>query len=444
MDSIWKKSLKKSLKKTVDESAEHMMCGGKDDLTGVAGSANVISLLQVQIKVSVAVMFFKRFVASAIVERRHFKRLFYGTGYSILSLSIFQSSNDNNEDLSSIMSEPITPRDQLKSNEMKVRFEKFIMKVQHDFCRALEQVEKDHATHAIEEAERSENPAKFNVDRWLRKEGGGGITCILEDGQVLERAGVNISVVQGFLPPAAVAQMKSRGRNFHSKDGKGLPFFAAGVSSVIHPRNPHVPTVHFNYRYFEVEDWDEENECKKKTWWFGGGTDLTPYILHDEDAIHFHSSLKSACDEHGKHLYPKYKKWCDDYFVVTHRNERRGVGGIFFDDVDEPSQEGAFSFVKSCARSVVPCYLPLVKKRKDSAYDYSDREWQLVRRGRYVEFNLVYDRGTKFGLMTPGSRIESILMSLPKTANWKYNHIPPEGSKEYRLLQVLKNPKDWV
>lgn len=389
-------------------------------------------------------MYFKRFVAAFLVERRHVKSLVKRTGYTALSLSLFGSTSDANDDLSSTMSEPITSRVQLKNNEMRNRFEKFIMKVQHDFCRALEQVEMDHATLGINDAEESVRPTKFNIDRWERKEGGGGITCIMEDGEVFERAGVNISVVQGFLPPAAVAQMKSRGREFHSKEGKGLPFFAAGVSSVIHPRNPHVPTVHFNYRYFEVEDWDEVNQCKRKTWWFGGGTDLTPYILHEEDAVHFHSSLKSACDAHGKNLYPKYKKWCDDYFVVTHRNERRGVGGIFFDDVDYPDQESAFNFVKSCAKSVIPCYIPLVRRRKDSAYDYSDREWQLIRRGRYVEFNLVYDRGTKFGLMTPGSRIESILMSLPKTANWKYNHVPVQGTKEFKLLQVLKEPKEWV
>ena len=394
-------------------------------------------------------MYFRRLATSFFFERRHVvKSIVRRTGYTVMSLSLFKASTidpGENDDLSCLMAEPITPRDQLKSDEMKVRFEKFIMKVQHDFCRALEEVEKDHVTLGIDGT--TEKPATFNVDRWERpmENGGGGITCIMEDGQVFERAGVNISVVQGFLPPEAVAQMKHRGRNFRCKEGDtGLKFFAAGVSSVIHPRNPNVPTVHFNYRYFEVLDWEEETKNYKKTWWFGGGTDLTPYILHDEDAVHFHSALKSACDEHGKHIYPEYKKWCDNYFVITFRNERRGVGGIFFDDVDKPNAEGAFKFVQSCAKSVIPCYVPIVKRRKDAAYDLADREWQLLRRGRYVEFNLVYDRGTKFGLMTPGARIESILMSLPKTADWKYCHTPAEGTKEYKLLEVLKNPKDWV
>ncbi|OXB57061.1 UNVERIFIED_CONTAM: hypothetical protein H355_001754 [Colinus virginianus] len=222
------------------------------------------------------------------------------------------------------------------------------------------------------------------------------------------------------------------------KEGK-LPFCAMGVSSVIHPKNPHVPTMHFNYRYFEIEEADGT-----KQWWFGGGTDLTPTYLNEEDAVHFHKTLKEVCDKHDLKLYPKYKKWCDDYFYIKHRNERRGIGGIFFDDVDSPSKEEVFQFVQSCAKAVVPSYVPIVKKHCHDSYTPEEKLWQQLRRGRYVEFNLVYDRGTKFGLLTPGSRIESILMSLPLTARWEYMNTPPESSKEAEILEVLRNPKDWV
>eukprot|EP00057_Strongylocentrotus_purpuratus_P009767 XP_011664241.1 PREDICTED: oxygen-dependent coproporphyrinogen-III oxidase [Strongylocentrotus purpuratus] len=211
---------------------------------------------------------------------------------------------------------------------------------------------------------------KFKIDRWERAEGGGGITCILEDGEVFERAGVNISVVHGKLSPKAAAQMR--------------------------------------------------------------------------DATHFHRTLKAACDLHDPEYYPKFKEWCDNYFVVEHRGERRGLGGIFFDDIDQPTQEKAFSFVKSCATAILPCYIPIIDKHQKDPYGYKERQWQLLRRGRYVEFNLVYDRGTKFGLFTPGARIESILMSLPQTAKWQYKHTPQEGSKEAKLMEILKNPKDWV
>lgn len=320
------------------------------------------------------------------------------------------------------MAEPITPFDKLNANpdEMKTKMELMIMKVQKEFCSALEK----------EEGEQT-----FIVDKWDRKEGGGGISCVLQDGKVFEKAGVNISVVSGTLPPGAVTQMRSRGK----KLGEGnLPFFAAGISAVIHPLNPMVPTIHFNYRYFEVEDQDGVQ------WWFGGGTDLTPYYLNNEDAIHFHRSLKDACDKHDPEYYPKFKKWCDDYFNIPHRSERRGVGGIFFDDVDTPNQDCCFSFVTDCANAVIPSYIPLVQKHKAAIYSDKEREWQLLRRGRYVEFNLIYDRGTKFGLYTPGARFESILMSLPLYAKWEYMHQPQEGSQEYELLEVLRNPKEWI
>lgn len=262
------------------------------------------------------------------------------------------------------------------------------------------------------------------------------MTCVLSDGDVFEKAGVNVSVVKGMLPQGAVQQMKARGKKLCEGE---LPFFAAGISCVIHPRNPYVPTIHFNYRYFELVEPDGT-----KTWWFGGGTDLTPYYYNEEDAEHFHKTLKTACDVHDKSLYPKYKKWCDDYFKITHRNETRGIGGIFFDDVDKPSLEECFDFETTCAESVISSYIPLVKKHKNDNYGDRERQWQLIRRGRYVEFNLVYDRGTKFGLYTPGSRIESILMSLPTLARWEYMHEPEPGTDEAKLLEVTRKPVDWV
>lgn len=212
-----------------------------------------------------------------------------------------------------------------------------------------------------------------------------------------------------------------------------------GVSSVIHPKNPHAPTIHFNYRYFEIEEADGN-----KQWWFGGGCDLTPTYLNQEDAVHFHRTLKEACDQHGPDLYPKYKKWCDDYFFIAHRGERRGIGGIFFDDLDSPSKEEVFRFVQSCTQAIIPSYIPLVKKHCNDSFTPQEKLWQQLRRGRYVEFNLLYDRGTKFGLFTPGSRIESILMSLPLTARWEYMHSPSENSKEAEILEVLRHPRDWV
>ncbi|CAH2046699.1 unnamed protein product, partial [Iphiclides podalirius] len=325
--------------------------------------------------------------------------------------------------LKNYMAEPITPLAQLEKNQddMKTQMELLIMRIQAEFCRALEKEEDEEA--------------KFKVDRWTRNEGGGGITCVLQDGRVFEKAGVNISVVSGKLPPAAVQQMRSRGKKLESAE---LPFFACGVSAVIHPRNPMVPTIHFNYRYFEVRDKDGVQ------WWFGGGTDLTPYYLNEDDAVHFHLTLKHACDSHDPTYYPRFKKWCDDYFTIPHRGERRGVGGIFFDDIDSPSKEEAFEFVTSCAEAVVPSYIPLVQKHKDDAYGYHERQWQLLRRGRYVEFNLVYDRGTKFGLHTPEARYESILMSLPLNAKWEYMHEPKENSPEEKLMKVLKEPRDWL
>uniref|UniRef100_A0A8C0NZ70 Oxygen-dependent coproporphyrinogen-III oxidase, mitochondrial n=1 Tax=Canis lupus familiaris TaxID=9615 RepID=A0A8C0NZ70_CANLF len=323
------------------------------------------------------------------------------------------------------MAPPVTALRELRARpgDMKTRMELLVLETQAQVCRALAQVD---------------GGARFSVDRWERKEGGGGISCVLQDGHVFEKAGVSISVVHGNLSEEAAKQMRSRGKNLKTKDGK-LPFSAMGVSSVIHPKNPHAPTIHFNYRYFEVEEADGN-----KQWWFGGGCDLTPTYLNQEDAVHFHRTLKEACDQHGPDLYPKFKKWCDDYFFIVHRGERRGIGGIFFDDLDSPSKEEVFRFVQSCAQAVVPSYIPLVKKHHNDSFTPQEKLWQQLRRGRYVEFNLLYDRGTKFGLFTPGSRIESILMSLPLTARWEYMHSPPENSKEAEILEVLRHPRDWV
>uniref|UniRef100_A0A8D0GRP3 Oxygen-dependent coproporphyrinogen-III oxidase, mitochondrial n=1 Tax=Sphenodon punctatus TaxID=8508 RepID=A0A8D0GRP3_SPHPU len=323
------------------------------------------------------------------------------------------------------MAPPVSELQELRGRhqDMRSRMEMLIMETQSQVCRALAQVDRG---------------AAFTVDRWERKEGGGGISCVLQNGNVFEKAGVSVSVVFGHLSEEATQQMRSRGKTLKAKNGK-LPFCAMGVSSVIHPKNPHVPTIHFNYRYFEIEEADGT-----KQWWFGGGTDLTPTYLNKEDAVHFHKTLKEACDEHSPELYPKYKKWCDDYFFIKHRGERRGIGGIFFDDLDSPSKEEVFKFVQSCAKAIVPCYVPIVKKHCNDLFTPEEKLWQQLRRGRYVEFNLVYDRGTKFGLATPGSRIESILMSLPLTARWEYMHTPPENSREAEILEVLRHPKDWV
>ncbi|XP_012598568.1 oxygen-dependent coproporphyrinogen-III oxidase, mitochondrial [Microcebus murinus] len=323
------------------------------------------------------------------------------------------------------MAAPVTdPRElRRRPGDMKTKMELLILETQAQVCQALAQVD---------------GVASFSVDRWERKEGGGGISCMLQDGNVFEKAGVSISVIHGSLSEEAAKQMRNRGRVMKSNDGK-LPFTAMGVSSVIHPKNPHAPSFHFNYRYFEVEEADGN-----KYWWFGGGCDLTPTYLNQEDAVHFHRTIKEACDQHGPDLYPKFKKWCDDYFLIAHRGERRGIGGIFFDDLDSPSKEEVFRFVQSCAQAVVPSYIPLVKKHCDDSFTPQEKQWQQLRRGRYVEFNLVYDRGTKFGLFTPGSRIESILMSLPLTARWEYMHSPSENSKEAEILEVLRHPRDWV
>ena len=308
---------------------------------------------------------------------------------------------------------------------MRLRMESFIKQQQREIVSQLEAIE----------------GKSFRKDEWARPEGGGGITCVLQDGNVFEKAGVNISVVYGTLPRAAIEKMRVNHRAM-SADVDRLDFFAAGLSMVLHPHNPHAPTVHLNYRYFETANEDGSPQA----WWFGGGTDLTPSYLVDQDVIHFHQTIKDACDQHNPSYYPRFKRWCDDYFSVTHRGERRGVGGIFFDDLDhsQDSAENLFAFVQDCLKAFLPSYLPILHRRKDQPFSVAEKEWQQLRRGRYVEFNLVHDRGTSFGLHTPGARVESILVSLPLTAKWSYMHQPDPASPEDRLLQVLRNPIDWV
>lgn len=278
----------------------------------------------------------------------------------------------------------------------------------------------------------------FQVDEWGRPEGGGGRTCVLQDGKVFEKAGVNISIVHGKLNEAAINAMRANHASLSKAAGVSeVEFQVLGLSMIMHPRNPMAPSVHMNCRYFETR-WPHGSAA-----WFGGGTDLSPAYLFDEDAIHFHKTLKGACDLYDSGFYPRFKAWCDIYFTNKHHNEGRGIGGIFFDDLDG-DLEHVFSFVRSATDSFLPAYLPIIHRRKDTPFNEKQKEWQQVRRGRYVEFNLVHDRGTAFGLSVPGSRVESILVSLPLTARWMYQYEPEPGSPEQTLIDVLRNPKEWV
>ncbi|CAM1367521.1 Oxygen-dependent coproporphyrinogen-III oxidase [Tenacibaculum sediminilitoris] len=300
---------------------------------------------------------------------------------------------------------------------MKEQFYAYIQELQDTITSKLEAID---------------GKAKFQEDLWERVEGGGGRTRVIENGNIFEKGGVNISKVFGELPEALRKQ-------FGVESGD---FFACGLSLVIHPKNPFVPTVHANWRYFEMYD-DEGNIV---TQWFGGGQDLTPYYLFEEDAVHFHTVCKKACDKHHLDFYLKFKETCDNYFWNAHRNEARGLGGLFFDylkETKEFSMQDRYDFVTEVGNSFLNSYLPIVERRKDIAYTQEHKDWQEVRRGRYVEFNLVHDKGTLFGLKTNG-RIESILMSLPPTVQWKYNHHPAEGSEEAKLLEVLAKPTNWV
>lgn len=300
---------------------------------------------------------------------------------------------------------------------MKQRFSTYIDKLQDRICSALEEID---------------GAARFQIDNWERPGGGGGQSRVLENGAVFEKGGVNVSKVYGQLPEPMKAYLKV----------EQVDFFACGISLVIHPKSPLVPTVHANFRYFELYD----NNKKVVDQWFGGGIDLTPYYLFDEDVVHFHQQCKSVCDAHDPAFYQTFKDKCDRYFWNTHRDEARGVGGLFFDYCrasDERSIEQWFDFVTASGDAFLDCYTPIVNKRKDLPFGPEQRNWQELRRGRYVEFNLIHDKGTLFGLKTQG-RIESILMSLPPTVQWKYNVSPAAGSEEERLVRVLQKPINWI
>jgi coproporphyrinogen III oxidase len=283
----------------------------------------------------------------------------------------------------------------------------------------------------VAELEQLDGKQKFRRDAWTRPAGGGGLSCILSDGDVFEQAGVGFSHVFGAeLPPSA-----SKAR----PDLAGRSFQAVGVSLVLHPRNPYVPTTHANFRYFCAGNPDDESTA----WWFGGGFDLTPYYPFHEDVLHWHDVARQACNPFGADLYARYKQWCDEYFYLKHREETRGVGGLFFDDVNETGFDRSFEFLRSVGDSFMPAYRPIVKKRKGHPYGERQREFQLYRRGRYVEFNLIYDRGTIFGLQS-GGRTESILMSLPPRVRWEYNWQPTAGSAEEKLYTDYLRPRDWL
>ncbi|GAA6046409.1 hypothetical protein JCM3770_004904 [Rhodotorula araucariae] len=314
---------------------------------------------------------------------------------------------------------------------MRLRMIHHIKSLQSTICTALESLEP--------------SGKKFKSSYYLRDASKGfGDSRVLQDGETFEKAGCNISVIKSTLSVAAVRQM--RAERFDWWDGKSeLPYFVAGCSLVVHPRNPHAPTVHFNYRYFEIQDPNDPNG-EPKAWWFGGGTDLTPSYLYEDDARAFHGQYKAACDRHDAGYYARFKKWCDEYFYIPHRGETRGVGGIFFDDLSDRDPETIFRFVRDCGNAYLPAYYPLVERRKDQPFSDAEKRWQQLRRGRYVEFNLVYDRGTKFGLAMKEPRTESILMSLPLTSRWEYEPElgKAEGSPEKALLDVLKQPREWA
>ncbi|HET7175452.1 MAG TPA: oxygen-dependent coproporphyrinogen oxidase [Gammaproteobacteria bacterium] len=279
--------------------------------------------------------------------------------------------------------------------------------------------------------EKLDGKSRFHKDSWTRTEGGGGESRVLKGGAVFEQAGVNFSDVRGTkLPPSATA---------HRPELAGRAWRALGVSLVVHPLNPYVPTSHMNVRFFAATQ-----EGENTVWWFGGGFDLTPYYGFEEDARHWHTAAKEACDSSfGAEAYARYKQWCDEYFFLKHRNEPRGIGGLFFDDLNAEGFERSFAFTRSVGDRFLPAYVPIVEKRRATPYGERERQFQLYRRGRYVEFNLVYDRGTLFGLQS-GGRTESILMSLPPAVRWEYDWKPEPGSKEAELYEKFLKPRDWA
>ena len=300
---------------------------------------------------------------------------------------------------------------------MKDQFFNYIQNLQLTITEKLEQVD---------------GKVKFQKDEWTREGGGGGLTMVIENGDVFEKGGVNISKVYGDLP-------ETMQKALNVSSGK---FFACGLSMVIHPKSPKIPTTHANWRYFEM--YDEHGNITDQ--WFGGGQDLTPYYLVEEDAVHWHSVCKKACDAHHPDFYSNYKEHCDEYFWNSHRGEGRGIGGLFFDYLKPNAEYDAdfwYDFVTGVGDSFLEAYVPIVEKHKTESYTEAEKNWQEIRRGRYVEFNLIHDRGTLFGLKTNG-RIESILMSLPPHVQWHYNHHPEPNSEEEKLVKVLMNPREWV
>lgn len=291
----------------------------------------------------------------------------------------------------------------------------YLLTLQDNICNTLEGID---------------GSAQFELDAWQREQGGGGRTRVLTDGAVFEQGGVNFSEVSGDnMPPSATATRPELA---------GRSFKAMGVSLVLHPNNPHVPTSHANVRFFIAE-----KEGEAPIWWFGGGYDLTPYYGNEDDVKHWHSEAKAACEPFGEDVYPRFKQWCDEYFYLKHRDECRGVGGLFFDDLNEWGFARCFAFIQSVGNSFLKAYTPIVTKQMHQKYGEQERDFQLYRRGRYVEFNLVYDRGTLFGLQS-GGRTESILMSLPPLVQWRYNWQPEPDSAEARLYTDFLPPRDWV
>ncbi len=291
----------------------------------------------------------------------------------------------------------------------------YLLGLQDRICHALERVDQQNI---------------FREDQWTRDEGGGGRSRVMEEGAVFEKAGINFSHVHGNQLPASATA--------HRPELAGRNFEALGVSLVIHPRNPYAPTSHANVRFFIAE-----KDGSEPVWWFGGGFDLTPYYGYEEDATHWHSTARDACQPFGDDVYPRFKNWCDEYFYLKHRNEPRGIGGLFFDDYNAPGFADSFALMQSIGDHFVPAYVPIVEKRMHQAYGDRERDFQLYRRGRYVEFNLVYDRGTLFGLQT-GGRTESILMSLPPLVSWRYDWQPQAGSPEAELYDLFLKPRDWI
>jgi len=297
----------------------------------------------------------------------------------------------------------------------------------------IEQVKKyliDLQQTICSEIELLDGGTVFEQDHWSRDDQrGNGISCIISNGNVFEKGGVNFSIIRGDKMPKSASALRP--------ELEGRQYTALGVSLVLHPDNPYIPTAHANVRFFVAEE-----QGKDPIWWFGGGFDLTPYYGFDEDAVHWHETAKKACIPFGKDVYPKYKKWCDDYFCLTHRNEQRGIGGLFFDDLNGDFEE-CFDYMKSVGSHFTEAYIPIAKKRINTTFSEKEKDFQLYRRGRYVEFNLIYDRGTLFGLQS-GGRTESILMSLPPKAQWSYQYKIEPGSEEEKLTSYFLKPRDWI